>query len=199
MAQRSNSALATSTKAQCPFCSKMFSLCGRGIANHIWQSPYCWQKKKRVLRSLMVGLTSIHNLSCDTSGPETQMRLACMKVLLALWWPILKTHSWLQVVLLMVQPQILPWDAGIGLVKIIRLLALSSLIASRHCGNVFRTRRRQEGLMPHGAQKRNGDLFIGWAWLNCHEQTSIHSLNCHGFVKLSYWWHKLAKELIYPV
>ena len=41
------------TQVQCPFCFKKFTFRGGGIANHIWKSAYCGQKKQRVLSRIL--------------------------------------------------------------------------------------------------------------------------------------------------
>jgi len=40
-------------QVQCPFCFKKFTFRGGGIANHIWKSAYCRQKKQRVLSRIL--------------------------------------------------------------------------------------------------------------------------------------------------
>ncbi len=61
MTRRLPPSLNSPTKAQCPFCFKSFTLHGSGIANHIWRSTYCHQKKQKVL---LRTLLAERNTSC---------------------------------------------------------------------------------------------------------------------------------------
>ena len=158
-------------QVQCPFCFKKFTFRGGSIANHIWKSAYCCQKKQRVLsRILERKKTTSHVpiLILELWGHWLRLRCWLHQVMWAMTWHvavitvilgdylvlIVRIPFFLLVelstLLALVEMTISYLQENIEFNGTKRLRALSSLTASRPYGNIFKDKKKRGSLMCQG-------------------------------------------------